>query len=137
MADQPKLLDGGNPQIAKGDGDAPVQAYLDAIPAGWKQDICRRFDALVAATVPGARKRVRWNTPFYGAPDDQGWFLAFNLTTCYVKVAFFAGTQLDPPPPVGSQQPQVRYLHLHDGEWSGEQLTDWIRQASRLPGAMR
>jgi hypothetical protein len=134
MPETPKLLAGGNPQIAKGDGDVPVQAYLDAVPAGWKQDTCRHLDALLAQTVPGVRKQVRWNTPFYGAPDREGWFLGFHCTTRYVKVAFFNGAALQPEPPVASKQPKVRYLHLHEGDTPGDQLVDWIRQASAQPG---
>lgn len=133
----PKLLAGGNPQIAKGDGDAPVQAYLDAVPPGWKQDTCRRLDALIGQTLPGVRKRVRWNTPTYGAPDGEGWILGFHCTTRYVKVAFFNGAALDPLPPVASQQPKVRYLHIHEGEDPGEPFVDWVRQGSVLPGEMR
>jgi hypothetical protein len=137
MTDSPKLLSGGNPQIAKGDGDAPVQAYLDAVPPGWKQDTCRRLDALIAQAVPGVRRQVRWNTPFYGAPDQEGWFLGFHCTTRYVKVAFFNGIALDPQPPVASKQPKVRYLHLHEGDQPDEAFLDWVSQARTMPGEMR
>jgi hypothetical protein len=130
---EPVLLSGGNPQIAKGDGDAPVQAYIAAMP-GWKQAVGRRLDALIAQAVPGVRKAVKWNTPFYGAED--GWFLGFHCTTKYVKVAFFRGARLDPLPPVESKQPEVRYLHIHENEPIDEaQFTGWVKQASQLPGA--
>lgn len=130
---QPVLLSGGNPQIAKGDGDAPVQAYLAAMP-GWKQDVGRRLDALIVRTVPGVRKAVRWNTPFYGV-EGQGWFLGFHCITKYVKVSFFRGTSLRPVPPVESKQPEVRYLHIHEHDPFDEPLVaNWIRQAAELPG---
>ena len=128
-----KLLAGGNPQIAKADGDGPVQAYIAAMP-GWKRDVGRRLDALIVRTVPGVRKAVRWNTPFYGV-DGRGWFLAFHCITKYVKVAFFKGGSLRPPPPVESKQKHVRYAHVHEGDAIDEALfTNWIRQASELPG---
>jgi hypothetical protein len=132
---EPVLLSGGNPQIPKGEGDAPVQAYLAAMP-GWKQDVGRSLDGLITRTVPGVRKAVKWNTPFYGAPDgDRTWFLAFHCMTKYVKVAFFRGTALDPVPPVASKQAAVRYLHIHEGEVLDEaRFADWVRQASSLPG---
>ncbi|MCA9053896.1 MAG: DUF1801 domain-containing protein [Planctomycetaceae bacterium] len=131
--EQPRLLSGGNPQIPKGDGDAPVQAYLDAMP-GWKQAVGRRLDELIVRTVPGVQKAVRWNTPFYGI-GDQGWFIAFHCITRYIKVSFFRGTSLRPVPPVASKKPDVRYVHIYEGEELDEgQLTKWIRQASRLPG---
>ena len=130
---KPKLLSGGNPQIAKADGDAPVQAYIAAMP-GWKRDVGRRLDALVVRTVPGVRKAVRWNTPFYGV-DGRGWFLGFHCITKYVKVAFFRGASLRPLPPVESKHKDVRYFHIHEGEELDEQrLAGWIRQASELPG---
>lgn len=130
----PKLLSGGNPQIGKGDGDAFVAAYLDAMP-GWKQDIGRRLDALVAKTVPGVRRAVRWNTPFYGL-EGRGWFLAFHCITKYVKVTFFKGAALVPPPPFESKIAEVRYAHLFEDEPFDERtLRDWIRQAAALPGA--
>lgn len=129
----PVLLSGGNPQIAKGDGDAPVQAYLAAVP-GWKQAVCSELDRLVQRVVPEVRRAVRWNTPFYGL-EDQGWFLAFHCMTKYVKVTFFHGTSMTPEPPVGSKQPEVRYLHLDErGIVDEKQLESWIRQASQLPG---
>lgn len=132
-AAKPKLLSGGNPQIAKGDGDVPVQAYLEAMP-GWKRDVGRGLDALVVRTVPDVRKAVRWNTPFYGI-EGQGWFCAFHCLTKYVKLSFFRGTSLRPVPPVESKQEDVRYFHIHEGEALDEKLlSSWIRQASKLPG---
>jgi len=129
----PKLLSSGNPQIPKGDGDGPVQAYIAAMP-GWKHDVGRRLDALVGEVVPDARKAVRWNTPFYGV-EGQGWFLAFYCYTRKVQVTFFRGASLEPVPPVGSKQPGVRYLGIAEGEaLDEEQLRSWIRQASELPG---
>ena len=130
---KPTLLSGGNPQIAKGYGDAPVKAYLDAMP-GWKRDAGSRIDAIVVATVPGVRKAVKWNSPFYGV-EDGVWFLSFHCMTKYVKVAFFRGASLDPVPPVASKQENVRYFHVHEGEAFDEaQFADWVAQAARLPG---
>lgn len=132
-AGQPKLLSGGNPQIAKGDGDAPVQAYISAMP-GWKRDVGSRLDAIITCTVPNVRKAVRWNTPFYGI-EGQGWFLAFHCITKYVKVTFFRGASLQPVPPVASKQKDVRYFHIHEVDhWDEELVVGWIRQASELPG---
>ncbi|MBQ1497472.1 MAG: DUF1801 domain-containing protein [Sphingomonas sp.] len=132
----PKLLSGGNPQIPKGEGDAPVQAYIAAMP-GWKQRIGRAIDDLVAGAVPGVRKAVKWNTPFYGAPDREGWFLAFHCFDRYVKLTFFRGTALDPVPPGPSKQQDVRYLDIREEDAIDEaRLTAWIRQASVLPGEM-
>jgi len=128
-----KLLSGGNPQIAKGDGDAVVQQYLSAMP-GWKQRVGKQLDSLISETVPGVRKAVRWNTPFYGA-GEQGWFVAFHCLTSYIKVSFFKGTSLRPNPPVSSKQPEVRYVHIHEQDELDERLfVDWIRQAANLPG---
>lgn len=133
VAARPKLLSGGNPQIAKADGDAPVQAYIAAMPE-WKGDVGRRLDALIVRTVPNVRKAIRWNTPFYGV-DGQGWFLAFHCITKYVKVSFFRGTSLRPVPPVASKQKDVRYFHIHEDDPVDEELVaGWIRQASSLPG---
>ena len=135
MTDEPgpKLLSGGNPQIPKGDGDAPVQAYIAAMP-GWKRDVGRRLDALIAGAVPGVRKAVKWNSPFYGA-GDEGWFLSWHCFDRYVKVAFFRGVALDPVPPGASKHPEVRYLDVHeDDSFDEARFTDWVRQASRLPG---
>ncbi len=132
-AAKPKLLSGGNPQVAKADGDAPVQIYIAAMP-GWKRDVGRGLDALIARTVPNVRKAVRWNTPFYGI-EGQGWFLAYHCFTKYLKVTFFQGTSLRPVPPVASKQENVRYLHIHeDDEFDEELVTCWIQQASELPG---
>jgi hypothetical protein len=132
-ATQPKLLAGGNPQIAKADGDAPVQAYIAAMP-GWKRDVGRRLDALIARTVPGVRKAVKWNSPFYGV-EGQGWFLNFHTFTKYVKVAFFRGASLRPVPPGASKHKDVRYLDIRENEPLDEaQLASWIRQAAALPG---
>ena len=130
---KPALLAGGNPQIAKADGDAPVQAYIAAMP-GWKRDVGRRLDALIARTVPGVRKAVKWNSPFYGI-DGQGWMLSFHCFTRYVKVAFFRGTSLRPLPPAASKHKDVRYLDIHeDDELDEAQLAAWVKQASQLPG---
>lgn len=130
---KPTLLAGGNPQIPKADGDAPVQAYLAAMP-GWKRDIGRRLDALVTRTVPKVRKAVKWNSPFYGI-EGQGWFLNFHCFTNYVKVAFFNGASLRPMPPGASKHKDVRYLDIReDDEIDEKQFAGWIRQASKLPG---
>lgn len=127
------LLAGGNPQIAKADGDAPVQAYIAAMP-GWKRAVGRRLDALIARTVPGVRKAVRWNSPFYGV-EGHGWFLNFHCFTKYVKVAFFRGTSLRPVPPGESRHEDVRYLDIHEDDRLDEaQLAAWVKQASQLPG---
>lgn len=131
--DQPKLLSGGNPQIPKGDGDAPVQAYIEAMP-GWKQDVGRRLDALIERAVPNVQKAVRWNSPFYGT-EGQGWFVSYHCFTKYIKVTFFDGKSLDPVPPVESKDDNVRYFHIHeDDEIDEKLLTKWMKQASRLPG---
>ncbi|MBK9611543.1 DUF1801 domain-containing protein [Candidatus Amarobacter glycogenicus] len=129
----PKLLAGGNPQIAKADGDAPVQAYIAAMP-GWKRETGSRLDALIVRTVPEVRKAVKWNSPFYGV-EGQGWFLNFHCFTRYVKVAFFRGSSLQPLPPGESKDKDVRYLDIHEGDQLDEDLVaSWIRQASELPG---
>jgi hypothetical protein len=130
-APKPKLLSGGNPQIAKGDGDAPVQAYIAAMP-GWKRDIGRRVDELVARTVPHASKAVKWNSPFYGI-DGQGWFLSFHVFTDYVKVTFFQGTSLRPAPPGGTAK-DARWINIHKDDFDEAQLAKWIKQAAKLPG---
>lgn len=129
---EPVLLSGGNPQISKGYGDAPVQAYIAAMP-GWKQDIGRRLDALITRAVPGVRKAVKWNTPLYGV-EDGIWFLSFHCFTKYVKVAFFRGAHLDPVPPGASKQKDVRYLDIYEGQFDEAQITGWVKQASALPG---
>ena len=132
-ARKPKLLAGGNPQIAKAEGDAPVQAYISAMP-GWKRDTGRRLDALIVSTVPVVRKAVKWNSPFYGI-DGQGWFLSFHTFTNYVKIAFFRGTSLHPLPPGESKHKDVRYLDICEDDKVDEvQLGEWIRQAAELPG---
>jgi hypothetical protein len=128
-----KLLSGGNPQIAKADGDAPVQAYIAAMP-GWKRDIGQRLDALIVRSVPGVRKAVKWNSPFYGL-EGQGWFLSFHVFTRYVKLAFFRGASLRPVPPGPSKDKNTRYLDIHEGDQLDEaQLATWIKQAAALPG---
>ena len=128
-----KLLSGGNPQIAKADGDAPVQAYIAAMP-GWKRDVGRRLDALIVRNVPNVRKAVKWNTPFYGI-EGQGWFLGIHCFTKYVKVAFFRGTSLRPVPPGESKSKDTRYLDIHEDDQLDEaQFAAWVKQASQLPG---
>lgn len=130
----PVLLAGGNPQIAKADGDVPVQAYIAAMP-GWKRDVGRRLDALLVRVVPEVRKAVRWNTPFYGL-EGQGWFLGFHCFTKYVKVTFLNGAALEPMPPVGSKDPNTRYFHIFEHDEIDEAaLESWIRQAASLTGA--
>ena len=129
---RPVLLSGGNPQIPKGYGDAPVQAYIEAMP-GWKRDIGRRLDAIIERSVPGVKKAVKWNSPFYGMEDDL-WFLSFHCFTNYVKVTFFHGASLKPVPAGKSKYPEVRYLDIHEGQLDEEQFADWVKQASQLPG---
>ncbi len=129
---EPVLLSGGNPQIAKGYGNEPVQAYIAAIP-GWKKDVGVRLDALIEQTVPGVQKAVKWNTPFYGV-EEGSWFLGFHCFTKYIKVTFFRGTSLDPVPPGKSKHPETRYLDIHEGKLDEDQFTDWVKQASHLPG---
>jgi hypothetical protein len=130
---KPALLAGGNPQIAKADGDAPVQAYITAMP-GWRRDVGRRLDALIVRTVPGVRKAVKYNSPLYGG-EGEGWFLSFHCFTNYVKVAFFRGASLRPVPPVESKQEDVCYLHIHEDDQLDEaQVAAWVKQASKLPG---
>ena len=129
---KPVLLSGGNPQIAKGYGDAPVQAYIAAMP-GWKRDVGRRLDALITRTVPGVNKAVKWNSPFYGIEGD-GWFLNFHCFTSYIKVAFFRGTSLRPLPPGESKHKEVRYVDIREGQLDEAQFVAWVKQASRLPG---
>ena len=130
---RPKLLSGGNPQIAKGDGDAPVQAYIAAMP-GWKRAVGERLDALVHRAVPDARKAVKWNSPFYGI-EGHGWFLSFHCYAKYVRLAFFRGVALKPPPPGISKLPAVRYLDIREDDALDEaQLSTWFAQAACLPG---
>ena len=126
------LLSGGNPQIAKGYGDEPVQAYIAAMP-GWKSDVGRRLDAIIERAVPGVKKAVKWNSPFYGVEDDL-WFLSYHVFTKYVKVTFFRGDQLDPAPSGKSKHPEVRYLDIYEGKLDEKQFADWVKQASELPG---
>ena len=133
VAKKPALLAGGNPQIAKADGDAPVRAYIAAMP-GWKGDVGRRLDALIVGAVPGVRKAVKWNSPFYGI-DGQGWFLSFHVFTHYVKVTFFRGASLRPVPPGESKHQEVRYLDIHEDDQLDEtQMATWVKQAAALPG---
>ena len=130
---KPKLLAGGNPQIPKGEGDAPVQAYIRAMP-GWKHDVGKHLDALIERAVPHVHKAVKWNSPFYGI-EGQGWFLNFHCYTKYIKVAFFRGTSLRPVPPGESMHKEVRYLDIRENEPIDEkQLRFWVKQASALPG---
>lgn len=131
--DRPVLLAGGNPQIAKGEGDIPVQAYIAAMP-DWKRDVGRRLDALIVRTVPGVHKAVKWNSPLYGM-KGEGWFLSFHCFTKYVKVAFFRGALLDPVPPGNSKTKDTRYFHIHENDPFDEaKLEAWVKQASQLPG---
>ena len=127
------LLSGGNPRIAKADGDAPVQAYIAAMP-GWKRDMGKRLDALIVRNVPNVRKAVKWNSPMYGI-EGQGWFLGFHVFTHYVKVAFFRGTSLRPVPPGGTGK-DARYIDIHEGDELDEaQMATWVKQAAALPGS--
>nr|MDP2190147.1 DUF1801 domain-containing protein [Rhodoferax sp.] len=131
---KPVLLSGGNPQIPKGEGDAPVQAYIAAMP-GWKQGIGRQLDALIVRTVPGVRKAVKWNSPFYGAPGQEGWFISFHCFNKYVKVTFFRGQSLSPVPAGASKVKDTRYLDVYEDPGLDEaQFTAWVKQASELPG---
>ena len=127
-----RLLSGGNPQIAKADGDAPVQAYIAAMP-GWKTDVGRRIDDLIARTVPDVRKAVRWNSPWYGV-EGEGWFVSYHVFTRYVKVTFLSGASLDPVPPGAGKDPDSRWVDIYEGELDEEQLAEWVRQAAALPG---
>ena len=132
MTGKPKLLSGGNPRIAKGEGDKPVQAYIAAMP-GWKRALGSRLDALITQALPRVRKAVKWNSPFYGV-GDEGWFLSFHCYTKYVKVAFFRGASLKPPPPGASKQQDVRYLDIHEDDFDESQFGKWVKQAAKLPG---
>lgn len=132
-AEQPKLLSGGNPQIAKGYGDAPVKAYIAAMP-GWKSEVGRRLDELIVRAVPNVQKAVKWNSPLYGMEGD-GWFLGVHCFAKYIKVAFFRGASLNPVPPVESKMEHARYFHIHEHDEIDEaQFIDWVKQASQLPG---
>jgi hypothetical protein len=128
---KPALLSGGNPQIAKADGDAPVQEYIAAMP-GWKRDLGHRLDALVVKNVPNVRKAVKWNSPFYGV-EGQGWFLSFHTFADYVKVTFFRGTSLRPVPSGGTAK-DARWLNVHEGDLDEAQIAEWVKQAAALPG---
>ncbi len=127
-----RLLSGGNPQIAKGDGDGPVQAYIAAMP-GWKRELGRVLDDLIVGTVPEVRKAVRWNSPWYGV-DGQGWFTSFHVFTHYVKVTFLNGALLSPAPPGSGKDPDSRWVDIHEGELHEAQMVEWVRQAAALPG---
>jgi hypothetical protein len=133
VGSKPALLAGGNPQIAKEEGDAPVQAFIAATP-GWKRDVVRRLDAIITSTVPNARKAIKWNSPFYGI-EGRGWFLSFHCFTKYVKLGFFRGMSLKPLPPGGSKNKDVRYLDIRENDELDQKLVaNWVRQASKLPG---
>jgi hypothetical protein len=131
-SDRPRLLSGGNPQIPKGEGDGPVQAYIAAMP-GWKREVGQRLDAVIGREVPGVAKAVKWNSPFYGVAG-QGWFLSYHCFAKYVKVTFFRGTSLSPVPEGASKHPEVRYWDIHEGGLDEARLADWVRQAAALPG---
>ena len=129
---KPKLLSGGNPQIAKASGNAPVQAYIAAVP-DWRRDVCKRLDAIITRAVPGVKKAVKWNSPFYGVEEGL-WFASFHVFARYVKVTFFQGASLKPPPEGKSKYPAVRYYDIREGELDEKQFAAWIKQASKLPG---
>ena len=129
---KPTLLSGGNPQIAKADGDAPVQAYIAAMP-GWKSDVGRRLDTLIVRNVPNVRKAIRWNSPFYGI-EGEGWFLSYHVFTRFVRVTFFLGRSLRPVPPGSGKDKDARWFDIHKDELDAEQMARWIRQAAALPG---
>jgi len=130
-ATQPVVLAGGNPQIAKADGDAPVQAYIASLP-GWKSEVARRLDALIVRTVPGVHKAVRWNSPFYGI-EGQGWFLGVHAFTNYLKATFFDGTSLRPVPP-GGKAKDARWIDIRHDDFDEAQMATWVQQAAALPG---
>lgn len=132
MSDKPVLLSGDNPQIAKGFGDAPVQDWIDAVP-GWKQDVCRRLDALIVATVPGVLKAVKWNTPMYGVEEGR-WFTSMHCYKTFVRVTFFQGAKLEPTPAGPSKVGDVRYHDIREGAFDDAPLADWMKQAAALPG---
>ena len=129
---KPVLLSGGNPQIAKADGDAPVQAYIAAMP-GWKSDLGRRLDDLIVRTVPNVRKAVRWNSPWYGL-EGQGWFVSYHVFTRYVKVTFLNGASLQPVPPGSGKDPDSRWVDIYEGQLDEAQMETWVRQSAALPG---
>ena len=126
------LLSGGNPQIAKADGDAPVQAYIAAMP-GWKSDVGRRLDDLIVRTVPDVSKAVRWNSPWYGI-EGEGWFLSYHVFTRYVKVTFLNGASLSPVPLGSGKDPDSRWVDIYEDKLDEEQMADWVQQAAALPG---
>lgn len=131
---KPRLLAGGNPQIAKGDGDAPVRAYIASIPAGWKRDLAQKLDELIVRYAPKVRKAVKWNSPFYGY-EGRGWFLSFHCFTRYIKVMFFRGSALKPPPPGESKNKDVRVLDIReDDRVDVQQFASWLKQASKMDG---
>ena len=130
--EKPVLLSGGNPQIAKADGDAPVQAYIAAMP-GWKSELGRRLDEVIVRNAPGVRKAVRWNSPFYGI-KGRGWFLSYHVFTRYVKVTFFQGARLEPVPPGSGKDKDSRWCDIYEGEFDEEQMAEWVRQAAAIPG---
>ena len=129
---KPVLLSGGNPQIAKADGDAPVQAYIAAMPE-WKSDLGRRLDDLIEREVPNIRKAVRWNSPFYGV-EGMGWFVSYHVFTRYVKVTFLNGASLNPVPPSAGKDPDARWVDIYEGELDEEQMAEWVRQSAAMPG---
>jgi hypothetical protein len=128
---KPRLLSGGNPQIAKADGDAPVRAYIAAVP-GWQRAVCKRLDALVGKVVPNVKRAVKWNSPFYGI-EGQGWFMSFHVFARYVKVTFFRGTSLEPAPKGGVSK-EARWIDVHEDDLDEAQLTKWLKQAAAIPG---
>ena len=128
----PVLLSGGNPQIPKGDGDAPVQAYIAAMP-GWKSGLGRRLDDLIVRTVPDVKKAVRWNSPWYGV-EGMGWFVSYHVFTRYVKVTFLSGASLRPVPSGGGKDPDSRWVDIYEGMFDEEQMRDWVQQAAAIPG---
>jgi hypothetical protein len=132
-AKDPVLLSGGNPQIGKADGEAPVQAYIAAVP-GWKREVCARLDEIIVRNAPGVRKAVKWNSPFYGL-EGQGWFVSFHVFSRYVKVTFFRGTSLRPPPAGGTAK-EARWIDVHEDDLDEAQLADWVKQAAAIPGWM-
>jgi hypothetical protein len=133
-AGKPVILSGGNPQIAKAEGDAPVRAYIAAMP-GWKRDVGKRLDAIVVGKVPKVRKAMKWNSPFYGI-ERRGWFLSFHVFARYVKVTFFRGASLRPVPPGASKHKDVRYVDIHEDDLDEAQMAAWVKQAAAMPGWM-
>jgi hypothetical protein len=131
LSSKPVLLAGGNPQIARADGDRPVQDYIDAMPE-WKRDVGRRLDELIVRTVPGVHKAVRWNSPMYGI-QGRGWFVSFHVFAKYVKVTFFKGTSLHPVPPGGAAK-EARWIDLHQDDFDEPRLVSWLQQAAAIPG---